>query len=170
MSQTGTATAREKFLAEASAYLDTRCQPLANECRHQAAVLRAKSSKDPDFTQLQCSACGSLDIHENMVVKSRSANECKLQLLKCQWCLRTTKRQVRMKPSEKSKPEIRAKASIASRTASESSEAQTTGKISSKKRAKERRNQGLQAILEKSKEPVQKPTSFGLLDFMSKKG
>lgn len=178
MSQAANVAARERYLAEASGFLTTKCQLAANECRYEGASLRRRAGRDaPEQSELQCLACGSVEVHERMVsttIKSRGKgdkhSESELRLLKCQTCSRTTKKRIQARPSKALKTDTLERVDNLPTSAMKTADSHiTSGKTSSKKRAKDRKNrEGLQAMLEKNKEPAHKPTTFGLLDFMSK--
>ena len=171
--------AKESFLLEAAAYLDTRSQSFANEYRHEAASLHKIAGKCiPDRTELECSACGSRDVGKRMIsvrrkLRARGEGDFELQLLKCHSCSRTTKTRIQ---SARSMTQANVEVAVTVKDNPDSltkpqSAHSGLAKVSSKKRAKDRKNrEGLQAMLESKSKigPPPKPTTFGLLDFMSK--
>lgn len=179
---------RERFLQRAAETLSSSSPTSAEQFRRDALLLRG-SREDTHQLALSecCPACGSIGVESRHVdVKGKrgqpssaasaagpGAQARKLLTRECRRCLRSVKQYGAAARATSSRqtaqiPVIEMEAPATDRPATASSLSGT--KVSSKKRAKERKDrEGLKATMDKSKDKSSAP-GFSLMDFMSTKG
>lgn len=177
-------SAREKFLSRAAGLLHESDQPLADRCRHNCLSLQTLGgTSTPKASEGSCPACGCLDIEEREVF-IRQATKCppdktaapttsqpkhKLVLRVCRRCSRTVKQRLAINTTKRLVPgPSLSTLPVQERQGATITSVSQAAKISSKKRAKERKEkEGLKAMLDKNRESAKAPSSFSLMDFMS---
>ena len=183
MSNSGQVSARSRYLSAAADLLQSDSITCADNYRQSAVLLQKLSgSSSIKSVSQSCPTCGSVKVEAREVVARKKVRqpsartpalaeteaEHKLLLRKCQKCLRTTKREFARKPMTPVARPTQTTVTRVEAIAKAATPPLASAKVSSKKRAKERRDrEGLRAMLDKNKTTAQTQSSLGLLDFMS---
>ncbi|KAJ9652830.1 hypothetical protein H2198_007960 [Neophaeococcomyces mojaviensis] len=180
--------AKDRFFDQCSNLLKDSSPTVAGAVRHQQALLRRLAGHQTvkGLVDAQsCSACGSINIEAQIIPTNKRKRSTSLEggnqdlakgqvlLQKCMTCARCKKLVLDQPVGEPSlkKREVAEDTEISSKEAQSLGAANSAVKISSKKRAKARKErEGLKALLEKQQASSKRPNTFSLMDFMANPG